>query len=212
MPSKGDVEFGALAVKEKLTTKERVEECLKFQDEIEKEGRQTTVDRVMLQKAYLTEAQVFELNKKQGRRVVFCTKCAMKMNVAGLAVGQKIKCPKCGTSNVTPEKIAFELVEKSKPIGEVAPAAPPPAGMPFELPAPGTQGAKPPTVKMDLRAAPATMRVTLTEGQKNEMEQIAPPPVPEAAGGEKISDAPKSGENRADGKGKKFAERRYGKR
>ena len=136
MPSKGDVEFGALAVKEKLTSKERVDECLKFQEEIEKEGRQTTVDRVMLQKNYLTEAQVFELNKKQGRRVVFCTKCAMKMNVAGLAVGQKIKCPKCGTSNVTPEKIAFELVEKSKPVGEVAQAAPP-AGVPFELPAPG---------------------------------------------------------------------------
>lgn len=217
MPSKGDLEFGALAVKEKLTTKERVDECLKYQEEVEKDGRQTTVDRVMLQKNYLTEAQVFELNKKQGRRVVFCTKCAMKMNVAGLAVGQKIKCPKCGTSNVTPEKIAFEIVERSKPVGEAAPPAPA-APMPVDLldeppQVPGGEGsARPPTVKLDLKAgaAPATMRVDLNESQKKELE--LPPAPAEEKPADKGSDSPKIAEIRAEGKGKKFAMRRYGKR
>ncbi|MEK7468697.1 MAG: hypothetical protein AAB074_14900 [Planctomycetota bacterium] len=217
MPSKGDVEFTSLAVKEKLATRERVEECLKYQEEIEKEGRQTTVDRIMLQKGYLSEAQVFELNKKQGRRVVFCIKCAMKMNVAGLAVGQKIKCPKCQTSNVTPEKIAFELVEKSKPIGEPAPVAAPPPAPP---PAPGTSAGKPPTVRLEMKEAPATVRMALSAGQKQELglqePNFIPPPVPAGAGGapgeEKGSDAPKISDIRAEGKGKKFAMRRYGKR
>jgi hypothetical protein len=217
MPSKGDVEFTSLAVKEKLATKERVEECLKYQEEIEKEGRQTTVDRIMLQKGYLSEAQVFELNKKQGRRVVFCIKCAMKMNVAGLAVGQKIKCPKCQTSNVTPEKIAFELVEKSKPIGEPAPVAAPPLP-PAPPPAPGTTAGKPPTVRLEMKEAPATVRMALSAGQKQELglpePNFIPPPVPAGAAPveDKGSDAPKIADIRAEGKGKKFAMRRYGKR
>lgn len=217
MPSKGDIEFGALAVREGLTTKPRVDECLQFQEEVEKDGRQTTVDRVMLQKGYLTEAQVFELNKKQGRRVVFCTKCAMKMNVAGLAVGQKIKCPKCGTSNVTPERIQFELVERMKPTGEVVAPSPMPAeGGPVPPPVPGSAEAagRPATVKVDLRAGPATVKMELSGAQQKELESPAPqpPPVPPAAGGEKVSDAPQPADVRADGKGKKFAMRRYGKR
>ncbi|MCC6741462.1 MAG: hypothetical protein IT452_20655 [Planctomycetia bacterium] len=216
MPSKGDIEFGALAVREGLTTKPRVDECLQFQEEVEKEGRQTTVDRVMLQKGYLTEAQVFELNKKQGRRVVFCTKCAMKMNVAGLAVGQKIKCPKCGTPNVTPEKITFELVERMKPTGEaVAPSPMPAEGGPVPPPVPGTAEAagRPPTVKVDLKAAPMTVKMELSAADRKELEAPVPPPLaPAAAGGEKVSDSPKPADVRADGKGKKFAMRRYGKR
>jgi len=220
MPSKGDVDFAALAVKEKLATREKADECIKYQEEIEKDGRQTTLDRVFLQKGYLTEAQVFELNKKQGRRVVFCTKCAMKMNVAGLAVGQRIKCPKCGTSNVTPEKIAFELVEKSKPIGEPASAAVPPSP-PSPVPSPGGSAAKPPAFRVEMKEAPATVRMALSAGQKKELGLPAPgtipPPVPPEAGGiapvdEKASDGPKVADIRADGKGKKFAMRRYGKR
>ena len=220
MPSKGDVEFGSLAIKEKLTSKERVEECAKYQDEIEKDGRQTTLDRVMLQKGYLTEEQVFDLNKKQGRRVVFCLKCAMKMNVAGLAVGQKIKCPKCGASNVTPEKIAFELVEKSKPIGEPASvllAPPPPAPPPAPLP--GNPAPKPPTVLLNTKpgAAPATVRVSLTDSQKMDLSRggglnspAGSPEIEKPA--DHASDSPKINEIRAEGKGKKFAGRRYGKR
>ncbi|KAF0241074.1 MAG: hypothetical protein FD180_4634 [Planctomycetota bacterium] len=207
MPSKGDVDFAALAVKEKLATREKADECIRYQEEIEKDGRQTTLDRVFLQKGYLTEAQVFELNKKQGRRVVFCTKCAMKMNVAGLAVGQRIKCPKCGTSNVTPEKIAFELVEKSKPVGEPASAAVP-LPPPVPVAAPGGAAQKP---------APATVRMALSAPQKQELGLNQPPPVLGAPGEsapaeEKSSDGPKVADIRADGKGKKFAMRRYGKR
>ena len=162
----------------------------------------------------MSEAQVFELNKKQGRRVVFCTKCAMKMNVAGLAVGQKIKCPKCGTSNVTPEKIAFELVEKSKPIGEPAPvAAAPPSSPPVPAPAPAS---KPPSAMLDAKGPPPTVRMELSAGQKREL-RFQPPPLPVLAGGiappeEKGTEAPKIADIRADGKGKKFAMRRYGKR
>jgi hypothetical protein len=215
MPSKGDVEFGNLALREKATTKERVEECLKYQDEIEKEGQQTTLDRVMMQKVYLTEQQVYELNKKQGRRVIFCSKCLLKLNVAGLSVGQKIKCTKCGATNVTPEKISFELVGRSKPLGELSPAKdelaeppPPPPIPPPDMPDPPgfAPGQRPPTVKVDLRA-PAT-------------QQFAPPPPPkveapapaEEPPQERISDVPATAEARAEGRGKKFASRKYGRR
>jgi hypothetical protein len=221
MPSKGDVEFTALAMRDQLVSKEKVDECLKYQDEIEKDGRQTTVDRIMLQKGYLSEAQVFELNKKQGRRVVFCTKCAMKMNVAGLAVGQKIKCPKCQTSNVTPEKIAFELVEKSKPVGEVLPAAPVPIDLLPDPPAPpirmqDTASPKPTPGGTPPKPPPPTVRMELSAGQKSELNFAPAPLAPVAAappaGEEKASDSPKINDIRAEGKGKKFAMRKYGKR
>ena len=201
MPSKGDIEFGNLALKEKATTRERVEECLKYQGEVEAEGQATTLDRIMLQKGYLTEPQVFDLNKKQGRRVVFCTKCQMKLNVAGLAVGQKVKCPKCATVNVTPEKISFELIVKVKSV---------PGAEKAEEPA-----SKPDTVRMQVK--PPVQPIEIGEvGEKPPPVPKAavpppvPPPVPEPKAPEPAAEPPPAATS--DGKGKKFANRRYGKR
>ncbi|MBI2920989.1 MAG: hypothetical protein HYY18_07880 [Planctomycetes bacterium] len=199
MPSKGDVEFGNLAIREKATTRERVEECLKYQGEVEAEGQATTLDRVMLQKGYLTEPQVFDLNKKQGRRVVFCTKCQMKLNVAGLAVGQKVKCPRCSTVNITPEKIAFELVVKGKPV--------PGGGKPEDVPS------KPETVRVQVKPPAPPIEVGEV-GEKPPPAPMSPvpPPVPEAKAPEPAPEPPPPPPATSEGKGKKFATRRYGKR
>ncbi len=216
MPSKGDVEFGQLALREKLVTWEKLTEAIQYMEEIERDAKQTTLDRVMLQMGFLTEAQVSELNKKQGRRVVFCTRCCYKLNVAGLAVGQKVICPKCSASNVTPERIAFEIVERSRPVADVVDAG----------------GA--------VRPAPQTVKVSLTGSQRLELEgmapPVAPPPPPDAppppppvapplppeppapaAADEAVkqdpgSKSPATARIQLADKGRKYAGRKYGKR
>jgi hypothetical protein len=195
MPSKGDIEFGNLVIREKLALKDMVEECLQYQEEVERDGQVTTLDRVMLQKGYLTEPQVYDMNKKQGRRVIFCTSCQMKLNVAGLAVGQKVKCTKCGTINVCPGKIAFQLVEKPKPVGEVVPR---------------DENARPPTV------AVPTVPTRMPAIEPPPKPAPPPPPPPAAApAAPSASNPPKTESDPPkveDGRGKKFANRRYGKR
>ena len=196
MPSKGDVEFGNLAIKENLSTREKIDDALKFLGEIEKAGQLSTVDRVMLQKGYLTEQQVFDLNRKQGRRVIFCGKCQAKMNIAGLAAGQKVKCPKCQHVNLVPEKIVFQVLEKaSAPVEEKKATATQP----------------PETVKM----ASETVKNAVNLPDK-------PQPLPELeigdAGDQSLQrilagTASKSGEAKGEDKGpKKFAIRHYGRK
>ncbi|MBI3272778.1 MAG: hypothetical protein HYZ53_27575 [Planctomycetes bacterium] len=113
MPSKGDLKFGHLAVEMELCEKAQVEECLKYQATLEKQGKVTSIDRVMLKKGYVTLEQIAEVEKKQGRRIIFCSKCSAKLNVAIFGAGTKIRCPKCDASLVVPAGTKFEVVSKS---------------------------------------------------------------------------------------------------
>lgn len=114
MPSKGDLKFGHLAIELGHCEKGQLEECLKQQAVLEKQGKVTSIDRVLLKKGYITAAQIAEIEKKQGRRIIFCSKCSAKLNVAIFGAGTKIRCPKCDASLVVPAGTKYEAVEKGE--------------------------------------------------------------------------------------------------
>ncbi len=112
MPSKGDIKFGQLAVEMEYTTKEKVEEGLRLQAQLEKQGKVTSLDRIMLKKGILDNEQITEIEKKQGRRIIFCPECSNKLNVAIFGPGTRIRCPKCDTSLTVPSGVKYEVVDR----------------------------------------------------------------------------------------------------
>lgn len=125
MPSNGDLEFGRLAIEFGYTTKLRVEECLREQVHLEKDGLRTSVDRVLLRKGYLIPLQVSEIQRKQGRKIIFCTSCYTKLNVAGFKPGQKVRCPACEDPVEVPSLVKPDqpVPRSQKPAPEKAQAA-----------------------------------------------------------------------------------------
>lgn len=115
MPSKGDIKFGQLAVEMEFTSKEKIEEALKLQAQLEKQGKVTSLDRIMLKKGILDGEQIQEIEKKQGRRIVFCPECSNKLNVAIFGPGTRIRCPKCDTSLTVPSGVKYEVVDRKEP-------------------------------------------------------------------------------------------------
>lgn len=113
MPSKGDLKFGQTAVNLEYLEQEQLDECLREQGKLEKQGKVTSIDRILLKKGYITGPQVAEIEKKQGRRIIFCAKCSSKLNVAIFGPGTKIRCPKCDASLVVPSATKFEVHEKN---------------------------------------------------------------------------------------------------
>ncbi|MBI5368772.1 MAG: hypothetical protein HZA54_17180 [Planctomycetes bacterium] len=113
MPSKGDLKFGQTAINLEYCEQEQLDECLKEQGKLEKQGKVTSIDRILLKKGYISAPQVAEIEKKQGRRIIFCAKCSSKLNVAIFGPGTKIRCPKCDASLVVPSATKFEVHEKN---------------------------------------------------------------------------------------------------
>ncbi len=115
MPSKGDIKFGQLAVELDFTSKDKIEEALRLQAQLEKQGKVTSLDRIMLKKGILDAEQIQEIEKKQGRRIVFCPECSNKLNVAIFGPGTRIRCPKCDTSLTVPSGVKYEVVDRKEP-------------------------------------------------------------------------------------------------
>lgn len=115
MPSKGDIKFGQLAVEMEFASKEKIDEALKLQAQLEKQGKVTSLDRIVLKKGILDGEQIQEIEKKQGRRIVFCPECSNKLNVAIFGPGTRIRCPKCDTSLTVPSGVKYEVVDRKEP-------------------------------------------------------------------------------------------------
>jgi DNA-directed RNA polymerase subunit RPC12/RpoP len=103
MPSENDMVFGHLAVSEGFATAEAVELALKTQMAVERDGRVTTRDRVMIEEGLMTPEQVASVQRAQGRRVVLCAGCSGKLNVSALEPGRSVMCPRCGRAMVVPD-------------------------------------------------------------------------------------------------------------
>lgn len=140
MPSKGDIKFGQLAVELDYASKEKIEEALRLQAQLEKQGKVTSLDRIMLKKGIMDAEQIQEIEKKQGRRIVFCPECSNKLNVAIFGPGTRIRCPKCDTSLTVPSGVKYEVVDRKDP--------------PAKKPAKAERAAQD-TIKVKKTAAPA---------------------------------------------------------
>ena len=89
---KESVLFGKLAVRDGLTTEERINECLRLQD---REGETRTLGELLVARNYLTAAQVKELLSRQLKRIMVCPACKLSFTVLSQSEGKRIDCPRC---------------------------------------------------------------------------------------------------------------------
>ncbi len=101
MPSRGDKQFGNLAVERGYITQGQYKECLAIQAELEADRIPATLDRLLLDKKYMEPARVAEIQRIQKRRVVFCS-CGTRMNVFKFPAGKKLTCSRCRKKFVVP--------------------------------------------------------------------------------------------------------------
>lgn len=161
MPSKNDFKFGELAAQHNYTTPSRVTECLLIQTQMEKQGRTTSLDRILHEKGYMTEEAIETIQEKMGRKILFCTECGAKLNVAGIEIGAAIRCTKCNARLTVPASV---LPARAKRI-EAAPEAPVPP--PEEEPA-IEEGAKTDEVGVDESAGNESASESDEEPEKDE--------------------------------------------
>ncbi|MBI3267976.1 MAG: serine/threonine protein kinase [Planctomycetes bacterium] len=103
MPSKSDQDLGDLAIQHGFCTQQRIEQCLAIQADLERSFRKpSSLDRVLFNKGYLSREQVESLQEEQGRRICLCPVCDTKINIVRIAVGKKVRCPKCDRRRIVP--------------------------------------------------------------------------------------------------------------
>jgi Zn-finger nucleic acid-binding protein len=115
MPSKGDLKFARLVVESSFATKAQVRDALNEQIKYEKEGKITSLDRILVKNATLQPEQVLELARRQNRRIQFCPNCTAKLNVVNFESGTKVKCPECSGLVIVTDEIKFELFARKEP-------------------------------------------------------------------------------------------------
>lgn len=84
--------FGKVAVREKVATQDQVNECLRIQA---RDGETRSLGEILVEKGYVTDAQVKELLGKQLKRIMYCPACKLSFTVLSLSEGKKIDCPRC---------------------------------------------------------------------------------------------------------------------
>jgi hypothetical protein len=132
---KESVLFGKLAVREGLTTEERINECLRLQD---REGETRTLGEILVAKSYLTAAQVKDLLGRQLKRIMLCPACKLSFTVLSMSEGRKVDCPRCKgplqekkstDSTRTDAEFATQVI---RAVRAGVPASPPPRPAPRE--------------------------------------------------------------------------------
>jgi protein-arginine kinase activator protein McsA len=89
---KESILFGKLAVREGLLSKEEVNECLKLQAA---QGEKRALGEIMIEKGYLSSAQVQALLGKQAKKIMACPACKLTFTVLTISQEKKIGCPRC---------------------------------------------------------------------------------------------------------------------
>jgi uncharacterized protein YbaR (Trm112 family) len=84
--------FGKLATREGLMSEEDLNECLREQA---REGETRSLGEIMVERGYLTVAQVKGLLAKQLKKVMSCPSCNLSFTVLTLTQGKAIDCPRC---------------------------------------------------------------------------------------------------------------------
>ena len=134
MPSKSDIQFGKIALKNHFAAKDEVEGCLKDQSRFERERHTTVIEAVFLARDILDVGKIEAIQKAMKRRVIFCGKCSAKYNVFQFKGGDKFACNKCGAKVEVPDESGYRKVlrHQAGEVDEVLKARPEPV---FEEPA-----------------------------------------------------------------------------
>lgn len=104
-----DVIIGKLIVKHELATEEQINDALRTQAVKEQEGIFYRLGEIMVEKGYMSVADVLNALKIQQKQIMICPGCGSRFNVASFRSGHKYKCKKCKTLLSVPA--ALETVE-----------------------------------------------------------------------------------------------------
>ncbi len=99
----GETLFGTIAVMKRLTTLERVEECLNEQRRLRRLGIYLRLGEIFVSKKHLTLEQVKMVLKRQNTRVLWCSRCSKRFNVTAFSSRRRFFCNVCGAELVEPE-------------------------------------------------------------------------------------------------------------
>ncbi|MCU0723168.1 MAG: serine/threonine protein kinase [Planctomycetes bacterium] len=100
MISKGDREFGDLALQRGFLARAQLEKALAALGDLEAQGTVSSLDRVLARAGALGPTEIEAVQRIQKRRIEIC-RCGNRMNVFAYPPGKKLHCSKC--------KIPFEV-------------------------------------------------------------------------------------------------------
>ncbi len=102
---KREVLFGKMVLKKGLATLDQVNECLRLQDQLAAKGTSKSLGEVLVDRGFLTNAQVRQILADQNRAIMTCKKCGARYNVPSVPptpTDGGFTCLKCGTMLAVP--------------------------------------------------------------------------------------------------------------
>ena len=90
--SKESLLIGKLAVREGFVSEEKVNACLRIQA---RDGEKRTIGEIMVQKGFLTSADLKILLSKQHKRIMGCPTCKLSFTVLSTTHAKVVPCPRC---------------------------------------------------------------------------------------------------------------------
>ncbi len=96
--------FGEIAVRWRFAERESLEKALELQREMDAAGKhRSRIGEILVGRGELQPHQVRAILDAQGKRIVHCSGCSARFNVAHFRGGARVKCPKCGATTVMGE-------------------------------------------------------------------------------------------------------------
>jgi serine/threonine protein kinase len=105
--------LGEYCVRRGFTTAERVRECLRRQQELEREGRPAPrLGELLVARGYLTRTQVIEALTGQNQEIRYCPRCRIQVNVSVRPDAVAYSCTRCRSPLTLPPDIASLSAEE----------------------------------------------------------------------------------------------------
>jgi len=100
-----DVIIGKLIVKHGFANQDQVNEALRTQALREQEGSYYRLGEVMVEKGFMSVADVLNVLKIQQKQIMICPGCGSRFNVASFKPGRRYKCKRCKTLLSVPAEL-----------------------------------------------------------------------------------------------------------
>jgi Protein kinase domain len=96
--------FGEIAVRWRFVDRKVLDNALEFQREMDAAGKhRARIGEVLVGRGELQPHQVRAVLEAQGKKIMHCSGCSARFNVAHFRPGAQVSCPKCGAVTVVGE-------------------------------------------------------------------------------------------------------------
>jgi PAS domain S-box-containing protein len=103
--------LGVLAARSGFATREQVNECVRIQASRNASGTTCRLGEVLVEKGYLTVAQILALLSSQGKRILVCSTCGLRTNVDRYSDAKDYRCRRCAGKLIVPQDITSIAVD-----------------------------------------------------------------------------------------------------